>query len=743
MYRLPALLLLLGAALPARADLQLSVSLGWSGAYRPAAFNPVYVTLCDPSIGTPRAVTVEFTTPFESTYTTRVAQILPLSARPTTYIFYVHIDPFLDNDSVVIRDARSGRRLDGADFSHVGPMPPSPDNPSLNGMAANGAAGFLIGLCGERSNLSALAGQFDWTPERSADERARREVPLRVGQVKASRLPDSIKGYECLDLLVLSGPDLAAIPEPAQEAIARWVRAGGRLLLWPGDSPLPENSPVLRLLPGAFGSIASVPLSADDQRRLGVEARFDKIPARSFEPAVHCTKLPLLDGRAEISMAPIDLGSVGVISADFGRLAFGTTEAAARFWRPILIQVAGVVPADGVRVRSGSIFGGSRNAAAEQVIERLGDVQGIGTFDFSYVAWMMLAFAVVVGPIDWFILRQARCPPWTWATTTGWIVLVTTGVLYLGHVFRSGDVHYRTVRVIDQVGNHVVAASDIVGLYSPRTQNYGFIGPEEWWWSPVGFRNEYRYYREPRAATKMVDMVQDRRGQRITLDHNADGTPAGTLPVAVWDLALFEAEAESASQLPAVVSADLQLSGQSYIRGKIKNLSPATLVNIFIQTRHGELLVTRPQRTFQPSARSRAVSAEAQSPDLPRLEKAPDAIAPGESMEIDIPVNPRAAGWPEYPRNQGFPRGYPFNAYAQSNRPQQLTFECAAADMHTRCNERIGTLLAGDRDYAVIYAEAVLTASDVKLVYGNGAPPRQLHWMVVRALVPLEKGVVP
>jgi hypothetical protein len=237
-------------------------------------------------------------------------------------------------------------------------------------------------------------------------------------------------------------------------------------------------------------------------------------------------------------------------------------------------------------------------------------------------------------------------------------------------------------------------------------------------------------------------MVQDRRGQRLALDHRPDGTPVGTLPVAVWDLAFFEADAESAAQISTVLSADLQLHGSrsnGKIRGKIQNLSQGTLVNLFIQTRHGELLVTKPQATFTPSPRSRTDAAEIQSPNIPHLENAPDAIAPGKSLDIDLPVNPQAAGLPEYPQNRGYPRGYPYIDYAQSNRPRESTFLRAAADMHDRCSERINTLLAGERDYAVIYAESVMPASDVKLVYGNGAPPIQQHWLVVRALVPLEK----
>src|SRR3712207_8616828 len=49
-------------------------------------------------------------------------------------------------------------------------------------------------------------------------------------------------------------------------------------------------------------------------------------------------------------------------------------------------------------------------------------------------------------------LKKLGRQPWTWVTTGGWVALINLGAIYAGHVFKSGELHYRTVELVDQIG---------------------------------------------------------------------------------------------------------------------------------------------------------------------------------------------------------------------------------------------------------------------------------------------------
>src|SRR3712207_7024781 len=48
----------------------------------------------------------------------------------------------------------------------------------------------------------------------------------------------------------------SALAIEQQRAIVEWVRAGGNLLLWPGDTPIPDAGPLLDALPCRIGDTA-------------------------------------------------------------------------------------------------------------------------------------------------------------------------------------------------------------------------------------------------------------------------------------------------------------------------------------------------------------------------------------------------------------------------------------------------------------------------------------------------------
>ena len=205
----------------------------------------------------------------------------------------------------------------------------------------------------------------------------------------------------------------------------------------------------------------------------------------------------------------------------------------------------------------------------------LGDIPGVGALDFSYVALVILALMVVVGPVDWLVLKLAGKQPWTWATTFGWIALVTTGGVYVGEVFKSGELHLRTVRLIDQADGRVAGVCDTALIYSPRTDDYPLLTPAGSWWLPLGY--------EPQIGRARTSL------STIRLDQGQEGCVPAPVRIHVWNLRLLCGQT-IAPDMPAPIEADLTIirsAPQPRIAGTIVNRSGSSISRLLVRINAG------------------------------------------------------------------------------------------------------------------------------------------------------------
>ena len=244
--------------------------------------------------------------------------------------------------------------------------------------------------------------------------------------------------------------------------------------------------------------------------------------------------------------------------------------------------------------------------ALRQVGDLLGNVPGAGQFGFGYVAGVLIAMMVIVGPVDWILLKKLGRQPWTWATTTGWIALVTLSAVYMGHVFKSGELHFRTFQLVDQADGLAVARTDLAALYSPRTTEYTFGAPADEWWQPASPGDElYGYHRSPQEMA----FAQTYRGS----------TPDPTV-INVWNLRFLQGESSAASS--PLVEASLRVEQRQdngrprkHLVGTIKNLGVEPLSHVAVRTKAGWARLFTAAGETQPAE--------------------PMRVAPGQTVRVD------------------------------------------------------------------------------------------------------------
>lgn len=677
---------LLLSVLCARAgQTRLEVQRGWGDQERSGRWNPVFVTASDPQ---PRNVMLELITPHEGSFGMVVQERIAIGPNAQTLELYApsHYSPF-QRSVVVLRDADTHKLL--AQY----PPQLSQANPSF---APQGPQGIMLGVSGQRTVLLGVESGMTAQAVRTA------YLPTRM-------LPRSPIGYDCIDVLFLNQADLGQIDGEQQQAIVDWVRAGGNVLVTPGHSPVPESGALIAALPAHIGAVGLMNLSPSTLHAANLQQRFAHMSTRTLEPIPSAHPITILDGAATAYSRRLGTGRILLCPFDLADLQFNGSDngqSAAKIWKPLLEQLV-EFPTPGPRDNSGSVYYGYQAETPDQQREAVaintlcdfeGNVPGAGRFGFSYVAMALIAMMVVVGPVDWFVLRRLGHQSWTWVTTGGWIALITLGAVYAGFLFKSGDLYYRTVRVIDQADDQTVGAADLVGIYSPRNRDYDITpaplvpGDPAGWWQPAvpGITN---YYSSNAARTDLAFHQTDAANKPEPLRVN------------VWNVRFLRDQSPQPG--PPAIEAALSLQDPAgrapRLVGTIKNLSPQPLQDIRIRTEFGVI-----QR--------------------------PGTLAPGQLLKIDAP-----AKGPAFPQGQDarYEMYGAYGVHANGSPVSEDSLWSIAPDLSGRRSLRINQMIEHHPDFACIYAQFVNPPAAAKL---QGDLPRiEQHFQWLRALVRLKK----
>lgn len=692
-----SLMLLLASPAVARAEVRATVDVGWSGRFRAGRWTPLFVTATDTSRH--RQAILDIYAPTDRRHAVKIHQSLPIGPTPVTVPLYVPLSNQLEQSTVGIVDANGGRTLY---HQVVGDQPAWINRDVSVGPVAVEPDDLFIGLSGSSGSQRLLEGHFD--PQ-----------SVSVGYLPPNRLPAVPAGYDAIDVLMLNQPDLNRIDAEQQRSIVAWVRGGGVLVLWPGAEPLPATGPIVEVLPCAYGENTTYDLPPKAVETMGLPARFGRLKGRRVTNVATDAKPVALfgDGVEPLGYRRwVGFGQVVALPADVSTLVFnsgsgggpGDRRGGTAFWRQALrgvIEVAESRDDESGRGYYDQTEDARRVRAQRQALDWLSDVPGAGSFGFSYLAAVLLALMLVVGPVDWFVLKWLGRQPWTWVTTSGWIAVVTLAAISVGRVLRSGDVHFRTFTVLDQAGGARVAAVDLAGIYSPQTGRYDVGFDAETWWRPVADTNRYG----GNAMLTEIDCHQDYHGSRPL-----------PMTINVWNLRFLRGVdyAQAAPLLAAKLTREEGGAGgattrpaggnrtRGSVRGTITNQSEVALEDVVVRTRGGILRVGQ-------------------------------RIEPGATVQVSGELDTRDRSFAST-RPTGLTRyQVAYGDVASTTRPSVST----AGDLAVSRTDRIEQMLRDRDDAACVYARFSGAAPErVKL---NDEPKMMTaHEGVVRAVVTME-----
>jgi hypothetical protein len=429
---------------------------------------------------------------------------------------------------------------------------------------------------------------------------------------KADLLPTHWFGYDGVDLMFLSADNREFLTKLADgghaeqlKALAQWVRRGGRLVI-----PMAKQSQdlVANLLtkPAWQPAVPVVPpvQTADKfvqpERLTGVEtwgeinnmpfpAPGEKPPSvAQLEPAnVQPGDWEVLarvgtEGAPLIARVPYGLGQIIYFAFSLDDPAFGQWQGRHEFLRKAVAKLSPRTGQD-IANQPNQPRGGIRQHDAGDVSSQL--YNALDNFDvriipFGIVALFIVLYVVVVGPLEFFLLKYlfGRLE-WTWITFPA-VVLAVSIIAYFGaYALKGQDLKVNKVDIVDfdlrtdadaqrQGKMTRVFGQTFLMILSPRIQSY-----------TVGIEPNPEFWGAPKAAQPLTaDLVSwMARADEGPGGFNRGGTgqgffrkpyyygtgnefeeslPSGVsgVPIPVWMAKAFGASWEATSQTPPVVA---------------------------------------------------------------------------------------------------------------------------------------------------------------------------------------------
>jgi hypothetical protein len=368
-------------------------------------------------------------------------------------------------------------------------------------------------------------------------------APTAIATLTTDDLPERLQAWAALDRLVWQDVDASTLT-PAQLACLRgWIAGGGRLVIVGGTagadtlSAFPDD-----LLPYRPTALLDVDPSAVKPILGGVPEGATTLTAFAGDAGAG-RALATSGDRVIAGDRTLGLGSVTLLGFDptTSWMAQGETWDTP-LWRRLL-------PA-----RSG----GTVSLADDQtIVAAVSNLPSLALPPIGGVLVLLFGYIVLVGPINYLVLRRLDKREWAWFTIPALIAVFTAGSFAIGGLLRGTEVIVHEVAIVRGApGTDAAVAQSYLGVFSPTRGAYQVRVPGD---ALLSAPMNGDFFGGGTSAT--LDVVQ------------GDPSRVRDLAVGVGSIRTIRAEASAAGPN---VTADLRLS-DGHVKGTVTNHSDRTL----------------------------------------------------------------------------------------------------------------------------------------------------------------------
>jgi hypothetical protein len=320
---------------------------------------------------------------------------------------------------------------------------------------------YLVGfLSAQRGALALLNGVT-----LPGQERVKVLVDLTLDE-----MPERMEGLSSFNTLVINDVDTSKMTTAQAAALQSWVEQGGRLVIGGGAG-------AQRTFAGLPQALQPVQLDGTQEVQaadLTELARFAETDPLQVPGPFVLAKANLNGGRS-LAAGKDDLplvvergtnkGTVDFVALDLSAAPFEGWSGTQAFWSGLLSPGAaypdGMPPdASPRQMRSNTFYGALSN---------------IPSLDLPSIQWLSILlglYILLVGPVNYFILRRSRRMHLAWVTIPAITAVFTAGAFAIGYGMRGSDLILNKVSLVEVQNEGPALVTSYVGLFSPRQQSY-------------------------------------------------------------------------------------------------------------------------------------------------------------------------------------------------------------------------------------------------------------------------------
>jgi hypothetical protein len=385
------------------------------------------------------------------------------------------------------------------------------------------------------------------TPALTAALQAKGTSNAKMVAISPDDLPPRVEPWSSVDMLVWHDVDSMRLDAPRLVALQAWLATGGNLVVIGGSlgttmfGGFPAD--LLPYQPSTTVDVSTVDLTAL-YGRLPVEAT--SLPALTGPLAKGS---PLWQAGADVigARANYGQGTVTLVGLDPTTGWFAASDAADTLWKD-------AIPAS-------SAWDGTRLPADDSyLVNSLGQLPSVRLPGGDVLLFLIIAYVVAVGPLNYLLLKRRDRREWAWLTmpvTIGVFGVVAYG---LGITLKGSNVIVSELAIVEgAVGSNRGQAEVHVGVFSPGRATFDLhVGP---------------------ATLISPTANADATGRERPLDVVL-GEPATVRSFGVGFGAMRAFRAQAAVDVP-LVEADLKVTNGS-LDGTIVNASGETLDDVTV-----------------------------------------------------------------------------------------------------------------------------------------------------------------
>jgi hypothetical protein len=266
---------------------------------------------------------------------------------------------------------------------------------------------------------------------------------------RADDLPDRWHAYSLLHALVWLDADAGAVRDPAVvDAIRAWVASGGHLVVARANTVGFRGTFLESLVPGRVtGTSANADWSAISPELPAVSASVLDVDPRG------ATVLAAAGGRPLILRSVLGRGRITLVTFDPCGAPFDAWRGMTGFWEGLLELPSRAAPTEDDRARTDDYGRGwgsiDTTVGSPRVRELLAIHPEIPLPSLGWAFLLIFVYVLLVGPIDYIVLRRLRKMELTWVTFPAIVFVFSTITLAGGSSIASHPPVARETHVVD------------------------------------------------------------------------------------------------------------------------------------------------------------------------------------------------------------------------------------------------------------------------------------------------------